>query len=378
MPPMNYKGFQLRPALEVEERYDDNIFVQENNKEGDFITIVRPELLISKDIGRHNFKLEAKGAGKYYASNSDENVMDGSVKLSTNLEAYHSLNIPFEVSYVIDHQDRTNRSTSARTKEPQELHYINASGGINYKPNRLGLEFLGYYSQLRAEDTVNSRTNVVTPGEDRDVNVYGASLTASYDTGAWLTPQASVVYEFNDDVNPTYMNGGFNGTERDNTLLRFLAGVRMDYKDMILGSIGVGYEQREYDDNTIDSIEAISLSGELGLKIDRKTLISLELERVTKEDNEILAGITSTSFGLSARRELNSRVFVEATGNYKFTEFNSSRREDEEYKLGLGLSYIIDKGLFLEGQYAFGMRDSTQTGLSYDRNIFLINLRKEF
>lgn len=376
--PMTYRGFLISPAIEIETAYDDNVLVLEENEKSDVYTAIRPEIKITKEISRHQLGLELGSKIKRYLENQDENTEDINVVFDGNLEAYRSLNIPFKLQYQRFHQGRINRFQSSLTKEPQELHTFLAETGFIYKPNRLSIELLGSYRQFRAEDTQNILTGVVRPGEDRDTDYTTLKLTTSYDTGAWFTPEVTVVYEDVDDIEPTFQNGGFTGDERDNTVIRVLSGIRMDYKDILLGSIGIGYETRNYDSNSIDSIDAISFRGDIGFKITPKTLISLEAERATFENNEILSGITTTSARFAVRRELNSRLFLEGATRYQFFKFENSTREDDEYKIDLGLLYLLNKGLFLEGRVSHSARDSTQNGLSYDRNIILLNLRKEF
>lgn len=378
VPPMTYKGFLIAPAIEIEQKYDDNILGSETNENGDFITSVRPELAIKKEFGRHQASLNLKGIIKRYWENPDEDVEDGSVVFKTDLEAYRGLLIPLEISYSIDHLDKANRSSASLTEKPQEQSHLIFKGGVVINPNRLGVEIIGTHDQFRAEDVRNKFTGIVTPGEDRDTDTTKLSVTSWYETKGWVSPQVAIIYEDVDDIKPTFIGGGFNGEERDNNAIRVLAGARLNYKDLILGSFGVGYEERTYDSNNIDAISAISFRGDLQLKPTRRDTITFEGSRSTNDDNEIKAGATTTALGLNYTREINSRVFLDGSAQYQLNEFDDSNREDKQYKLGLGLLYIIDSGLFLEGRYAFGTKDSTQPGLSFDRNTYMVTLRKEF
>lgn len=378
MEPIPFKGFLLSPSVEVEARYDDNVFVTETNEQGDFLSMVRPNLVITKEIGRHSFALEGGGQIKRYREFESENTNEVNAEFRGNLEAYHNLDIPFSISYATDHRDRTNRSSGIITEKPVGFSTFSSSAGITYQPNRLNIELLGTYTEIRGEDSRNILTGEIRPGEDRDINQYTAALTTQYDTGAWFTPKAAIIYQANDDLVPTFTGQGFNGEERDNTVWRFLTGLAVDYKSLVLGSFGIGYETRDYKASTIDGISALALSADIGFQITPKTLITFEAERTTKEENEILAGLTATSFELGLMRELNSRLSAEGKFSVVYSDFSNSVREDTEYKAGLGLRYILQKGLYLDSQYSFGTRDSTQNGLSFDRNVFMLNLRKEF
>lgn len=377
--PMAYKGFLISPAIETKLLYDDNVLVLEEDETADMAVSVEPELTVKKEFGRHFVLFNTQGQVKRYKSESKENVINGSAKLEGYFEAYRGLTIPVEIRYSKYHMERINRTPGSLTDKPQGLSDFLISTGFMHQPNRLRTEFTSFYKQFRAEDTTNRVSGLITPGEDKDTNTIGADVQITYDTGRWWKPRLNLTFESEDDIKRTFIRGsGFNGDERDNNLYRGLVGLEVDYKDMVRGSVDVGYEHREYTADDIESITGLSVAADLALRLTPRTEIGFEAARKTSEDNEILAGITRTSAKLGIQQELNSRMFLEGSLGYSFSEFAESDREDDEYRFSLGTLYLIKKGLFLEGRYTHAKRESTQTGLSYDRNLFLLNLRHEF
>lgn len=69
-------SFLLTLKLTIEQSYNDNIFATEDDAELDYITALKPSLLIQKNYRDHEFALETKGEAIKYWENSDEDVIN--------------------------------------------------------------------------------------------------------------------------------------------------------------------------------------------------------------------------------------------------------------------------------------------------------------
>ena len=53
--PVKFGSFLLWPNLSLQQGYNDNVLATENSTEDDFVTVIQPELIIRKNIRRHEF-----------------------------------------------------------------------------------------------------------------------------------------------------------------------------------------------------------------------------------------------------------------------------------------------------------------------------------
>lgn len=377
MEPKYFRGLEIAADIELGGYYDDNILLQSDDRKSDFITVVKPSLAITKKLGRHEFTWAGDAAIRRYASHHNENVETGGVGFSGNLEALRQLQLPFSVRYNKEVDERINRRPGLLTVKPQDLERFTASGGIVYQPNRFRLDLIGSYEALRADDAV-FMNGAIARGKDRDTDEYTGEARFSYALGTGWTPYLSLVYQRSDDIYPAYTPTGFNGLERDNDVYKAQAGFEMDYKNILLGGAGIGYETRDYTARNIESVDAVSLDADLKYNITRRTSLGLVAARATYEDNLIQASYVETAGRLSLEHALTARLYGGLTGGYITAHYKETRREDDEYQGKASLLYLLDKGLALEAAYTYQTRDSTIDVLSYDRSVVFLNLKKQF
>src|SRR5687768_2552491 len=74
---MRAGGFMVFPRVEVGEAYNDNIFADDDDEEDDFITVVRPEVDVESNWGRHALNLRTGAEAGFFLDNDDENFIDG-------------------------------------------------------------------------------------------------------------------------------------------------------------------------------------------------------------------------------------------------------------------------------------------------------------
>jgi hypothetical protein len=375
--PKYFRGLEIAADLELREYYDTNVQLQAKNTKSDFVTVVRPSLALIKQWGRHEFQLDGNAGVRRFAENHNENVETGAVGFSGKLEALRKLQFPFSVRYSKETQERINRNPGSLTIKPQDLNRLVTEAGLVYQPNRLKVELIGTYEQFRAKDA-ELPDGTIAFGKERYTNNAQGVAKFSYAFGTGWTPHVKLTYQNNDDIYPTLTSTGYNGLERDNRVYEAQAGFDLDYKNLVLGGFDVGYEIRDYNSQEIQSVAAVSLDADLKYNITPRTTLGLVASRATYEDNLILASYVETGARASLNHALTSRLYLNTSASYKMTEFEELKRNDDEYSGQLGLAYLVDKGLALEGGYSYQTRDSTVDVLSYDHSVVFVGLKKRF
>ncbi len=368
--PMPVGSFILRPNLQLKLQHDDNVLATENNTKSDFVSVLEPSLVVQKPYGRHNFILSTQAEIRRYADQENENVENFGAAFEADFEALRGLNIPVSVAYRSSHFDRKNQkalSIADLTTEPLGIKTLQVEGGINYKPNRLGVELLGTYRQARLDNGTISGTDAAAIRDNRDVDVKQAQLEVSYETLNNFTPFLQLRL-----ADEEFVNEAPGATTRNNNLIRVLGGTSFNFKGLLYGFLGIGREQRTYDSDEIEKARALSMEGDIYWEPTEKLRLGLKLGRSTSEESTIVTGVTETEIDFSLDYELQRDLFARVLVGYDHDDFKDLDRQDKTYEGSAELLYIIGPQLQLGAGYMYRHRDSTTAGLGLDNNIFTI------
>jgi hypothetical protein len=377
-PPINFGPFLLFSEVAVSQSYNDNILALQSGGEGDFVTTIAPKAQFVKSLGRHNFGFVIGGEAQSYWQNSNENTLDANAAFLGDIEAYHSLHIPLTLAISKEHQDRTNRRLSSITKEPVTLTRKNAQTGFVFEPNRLKLDFLTSYEQLRVDDSALLLTGAPVTGKDKDKDSLNFEATLSYDFRPNWKPVLKLQYSDDKYLRRTLTATGFDGLNRNNTVWRTLAGIAFDFKGLVGGTILLGKEKREYEEIGAEAVDGFS--SEVTIKFAPTERFNGEVgySKRSYDDNILLTGISESVFTLDLQQELSSDWLAKAGGSYKNTEYLTSTRIDDKYGGYGSVVYKLHRGLELEGSYSYQQRDSNAPGLSFDQSTVMLTLKHQF
>jgi len=370
--PVKFKTFLLFPNLTLEQAYNDNVLATETQEKSDFVTALKPELLILKKWGRHQFLAALNAEIFHHWDLKNENVENYSATIDVDLEAKQGLNIPVRLSYHDGSLQRRNQrraSVSELTEKPLGVKSLEAETGFIYKPNRLMLSMLGSYRQARLE---NAR--IVSGGQlvrdNGDVDRMRIKARASYDAQTGWAPFLETTF-----AQEEYINQAPGSLNRNNDLLRVLTGTSFDFKGLLYGFVGAGWENRSYDSGAIDDAGGLSVEAMATWEPSTKSRIIFDVSRKTSEDNEIVAALTKTYAGVEFRHELQRSLFLKTSVSHEREEFESTSREDDTIDAGVGINYIIGPHLQLSAEYDYVTRDSTVNGLSMENSIVFLRAK---
>lgn len=374
--PIKFKSFLIWPNLTFEQVYKDNLLATDSNEVDDLITRIKPSLIIKKDIGRHEFLFTTSADINRHWDRQEEDHVNFRTELLGSIEASRSLNIPIELEFRDGHyrrEDQRRANLADLTDEPQGITTYKAETGLNYKPNRIGFSVIGGFKGVRLDNERFLGTNTPAIRDTRDTNTYSVRVRGSYETGTMWEPFIETTF-----ARENYINLNTGANDRDNDLIRGLVGATFDYKGLIRGYIGAGYETRDYDDAAIETADGLSLESKIIWEPTSKNRFQLDLLRRTFEDNLVVAGITETNADLTYSHELRRDLFLKSRLGYEYEDFETGGRTDKTLNAGAELLYMIGPQLQVGGEYQYLTRDSTAPGLDLDSSIFLLRLKTNF
>lgn len=373
--PLKFKSFLAWPNLTFEQGYNDNVLATHRHEQGDFFTTLKPELLVIKNWSRHQLSARFNAEIIRFWDLKDENVENYSTTIQADLEARRGLNMPVQLSYRDTRLKRRNQrraNVAELTTEPLRVKSFEAGTGIIYKPNRLSLSLLGNYRQARLENAelINGAQLMRDNG---DSNTVQGKVKILYEVETGWKPFLETTFAQEDFVNETLAS-----MSRNNDLFRVLAGASFDFKGLLYGSFGLGWENRSYEESTINDASEISLEATTTWEPTAKSLLTLDLFRQTSEDNELSLALTRTYAGLELSHELQRNLFLKTSIAYETEEFDDVMREDKLIDAGIGLHYIIGPHIQLSADYDYFTRESNLAGLSLDNSVVYLRARAAF
>lgn len=344
--------------------HDDNIFRVTNDiAQSDTYLSVAPELKLIGGFGKQRFELSYNGEYAKFADASDADYTDHNVRATINFEHTRRFSTNFEAGYQSEHE------------EPGSFNRIQLNITEFNKFNRLYLEAGAAFGQESAigrfaidyRRTEKNYTNNSLDFLDFVSNQYTARFTYR------VAPKTRVYIEsiFND-----YDYDLVNGFELDNTYKRYRAGLTWDFTNKLTGDINVGYQDRDYELESLRDIDGLAYNGELTWSINTFTKLSLLAQRESIDSSlEQTGGFLRTTYGVSFSHELTELLKIIAEAGYGTDELVfSSAREDDRLTGQVSLEYALLRNVTVGLSYAYEERDSTDLLADYKANIVGLNV----
>lgn len=366
-------AFTLFPSVGLSASYNDNIYASDQNRKSDMVFTGTPQVNLVSTFSRHSLNFGAGAAIVRYLDETDEDHENFHVNGGGTLDITSQTALNGGLAFARTHEDR-DEPTATNSVEPTQLDTISANAGLSHQFNRVGVRVSGLAEDLDYEDGRNSLGGVIN-NDDRDRKEYTFTTRVSYDVSPGYS--AFVEGEYNerrydagtDDV-------GFN---RDSSGYRLNVGTAFDLTGVTFGELFAGYMRQEYDDSRFGDNDGLGFGAAVTWNATQLTTVRLDASRTIRETTQAgSSGTTNSRVALKVDHELLRNLLLHGNAAYTLAEYEgNTSREDDIYGAGLGLTYMMNRNVQVEGGYQFSMRDSTTAGDvdDYYRNVFRVGLR---
>lgn len=344
--------------------HDDNIYrVTEDLAKNDSYLSIVPKLRVIGGIGKQRYELQYKGDYAKFAEFDDANYSDHDLKGRIDLEHSLRFSTNFEAGYQKEHEEpgSINRIQLNITEYNKfNLGYVlagfaygqdNSIGKISFNYRKTSkdytnnsLDFLDYDSQQ-----ITTRfTYRIAP----KTRIYIEALLSEFDY--------KPVLDF----------------DLDNDVTRYRAGLSWDFTNKLTGDINVGYQDRDYQQESIQDINGIAYNGEINWSINSYTNLELLATRESLDSTLGEAGgFLRNLYSLSLNHELTELLKVEANAEFTTDElFINTSREDDRNSYSFAISYDLLRNVTVGVFYEYEERESTDILAEYKANIVGLNL----
>ena len=120
------------------------------------------------------------------------------------------------------------------------------------------------------------------------------------------------------------------------------------------------------------------MDADIEWNITKLTTLGLNVTRSIVQDNEIVQGIVQTAGTFTVDHELQRNLLLNGYITYLNRDFENITREDDLYRLGLGVLYRPSPYFNIKGEYIHTNQDSTFDGSEFDQNIFMVRLTGQY
>lgn len=358
-------GLRIYPAIQVQETYNSNIFLTADNEEDDFITSVTPSLKFLLPFEDYFIQVDGEASFIRYKDNSkDDNDI---YKVSASIGA----DFPGGLGFVLADTFTRNYLPTQFEFDIAEYYEINQLyAKVDYSLResfKLDLEYFRYSFTYDESDDL-----------DRVENTYAATLYYKF------LPKTSALIEagFSDLA---YNEEIFQFKDNEATQVR--AGIKWAMTGKSTGEIRLGYQWKNYSDESVDDGEYFVAIGSMTTAFSRYSLLEIELRRATVESD-----YTYNPHYLSTRAKADiSRNFTyKITGTAglfirrddypnETTELDQTAERSDNILGGhVGLNFQMLKWLAVNLNYKIQSRQSNLDVFDYDETLVKLALKAAF
>jgi hypothetical protein len=376
-PPVHYRGFVIKPVLNVTSEYTDNVFLSGGNEQSDFTVETAPHVSITKHYRDHLYQLDVQAKDRRYLDFDQENSTNFLAKLKTRLQATKALRLPFELSFRTENVDRKAAGETVLAAITQ-YDAARASAGFDYRFNRLNVQMIGHYERRNFENGRALGTAAPILFEAKDRNEYGASLIGTYDLASDHALFAGIRYTQQDFDSFTDSSNVDTSGLRSNDGIHFLAGLKTRYKNLLIGDIGVGYILQDYESPAADSIGSFDISADLDYLVTPKLTVNLQASREINQDNDVVQGVLKSRFLLGFEYEFLTDLYGRAETFYEDYDFIDSTREEDVLGGAVNLRWLHSPLWESQLGLSYQIRESNAAERDYNQMIGRYGLIRRF
>lgn len=345
--------------------HDDNIYrVTDELAQADNFISITPKLQFIGAIGKQRFDITYSGDYAKFNDANDADFADHDLRGKIELEHTIRFGTSLEAGYQKEHEEpgsinRIQLNLSEYNKFDQNFVLARAYYGQESSIGRIELSY-----RKANKDYLNNGLDFL----DSDLNQVTATFTYR------VAPKTKIYIDAllaDLDYEP-----GTN-FELDNKFKRYRAGVTWNFTNKLTGDINIGYQDRNYEQETLRDIDGLAYNGEVIWAINSYTSLAVEANRESIDSSiEQAGGFLRTSYAANLDHKLTSLVTLIIDVGYSTDElvFNTARQDDRSsYKVELDYEFMSN--LSVGVSYQFEKRESTVPTAEYKANVVALNLK---
>lgn len=359
-PGMKLGGMALYPELEAATVYTSNVASSPTDARSDVGLSLRPSLRFESDWVRHSWTGQASGDFTAYRENDDFDSSQIDAGSKFRLDIRHTTRAEFDASYVLGQESSADSEVPDTAIGNRTDHTLAANAAIIH-------DFGGFEgrAKLGVERQIFEDVDLSGGGreDNSDRNNYTPSLALrlSYTDPPALKPFIELAYA------PRFHDEKFdrNGLRRDSQGMTAAVGVTLDQGPLWLGEMALVYAMRDYEDSTLDTIDAIGINGNLTWSPTDLTSVVMTLATSLDESSSATSSGTKTWSGrIDVAHELRENLTLLGGFGVEFEKFSGGT--DTTFTSNLGFAWQLNPNLAWTAGYEGTWLEAAASGGNYN------------
>jgi hypothetical protein len=368
--------YTLLPNVSLGTSYDDNIYRNDDIKEGDLLYTTKTGFSLKSDFVRHALNFGASYENGTYRDLTGENYDDYNANISGRVDLTGQTAMPFSFSYAHDHI-RRGSPDDLIDDEPVFFDLWTATTGLVQQGRLLAIKVLANLQRYIFENSKD--LNGVVDNSDRDRGEYSLYTSIGMNADAFIAPFVySNILQL--DYDRGIDRGGFN---RDAMHYEAGVGTIINFSDITSASFTVGRFERRADDPQLEDFGDFSYG--VNLKWEPSTLASFLLsgDRTVRETvRKDVTGSIDSSLRLTMDYEMFPNLIIRPSAGISENEYQGDAGGRTVSKSGgLQFTYKMNQNLWLTTSYQYTKQEEKEDGpdlTSYTDNTYNLSLKLQF
>lgn len=336
---MRLGGFDLNADLGVFVTFTDNVFAAPTNEQSDTIYTLSPLVRLDSHWSRHALAFRVGGDFRNFSDFSSEDANTDYVAGFGRLDVGSRSNVSLSARYADEVEPRTNPDAviGGAPVEYTRQDYI------------LGAEHR--FNRVLVRGAIGAASADYDRADQKFRNYDEQTFTGRVQ--ADITPRIAAVLQTTLDERDYDNSPGLSSDGRT-----YLAGVSIDFTDLMRGELTVGQFNRDYDSG--DKVDGAAVAGSLEWYVTRLTTINLSAGRSAEDSGATLASpYVQTSFGARVDHELLRNLIATAGISGGKRDYQVVDRNDDYWHGEIGADYLLNRRVALRGRYEHDETESS-------------------
>lgn len=335
---LRFGGFDVNASVDLSVMRTDNLFATETGEQEDFVYHVTPRVSAGSHWSRHGLYAAAGADFKSHRDFSNEDADTGYVRVGGRLDVGAATHVTADAGWAHEVESRTDPDASV-VGDPIEYDRSDVVVGVQHEFNRFRVSVAGGHMEYDYDAPENFR-------DSEEDNVTGR-------IEAEITPRVAALVQARFD-DRTYKNQPPLSSEGRT----YLAGVSINFTELMRGEIAVGQFSRDYDSGA--SVDGLATAANLEWYVTRLTTINLSANRDAQDQGGTAAApYVSSRYGIRVDHELLRNLILSAGGEVGRREYEVIDRTDEFSNANLEAEYLLNRRVALRGRLSHIEVDST-------------------
>jgi hypothetical protein len=349
-------GFNFTPTLLFSESYDDNFRELERGRQSSMVTKLAPSFELKAEDRNSATRLIWQPTRYIYHDEPDASNTAQRVRLNSIMEFTdrHRLKLEAEARKY----ERTTSTAVDGINDKIRSNRVNGlyTYGARSAANQIDLG--ASYAQLRYDnsDGIN---------DDKERNTTGLTTTWYHRIGS--NTRGLLEYDH------TVFDYLQSDSRLNSTSDAVLAGAEWDFTARTTGKVRVGYERKNFDDNSVDDLSNPTWQVDLRWKPRTYSTFSFVARQAMAEGDDGADAVKTTSALFGWRHGWTDRITTVAEVGLARYDYEGQNRTDDLRDYNLAVEYAMRRWLDIELGYRYRNDDSDAVNQSFERNIFLLS-----